>query len=242
MNLNLKIFEKIKEFIFQSDESSRFLELPKQEIPTVILSTGLNLVDHKLILTLLCDYLKNHEHLHLVRLISSENPSLTAIVRNVLLQVLACEHEKEFQYDLKASKREINYLSSWYKKRYFEAKNVIPIVILFEDLQTFSVQAVCEFLTQCSIMQPDVKFVFVFNVPLLQNVVQKYPGHILSLLATEKFGLHPPHVYLDDIIEKVCINPAYRFFLHSSSFAYLLDRFTSYELCFSTFTESYKTL
>jgi hypothetical protein len=40
MNLNLKIFEKIKEFIFQSDESSRFLELPKQEIPTVILSTG----------------------------------------------------------------------------------------------------------------------------------------------------------------------------------------------------------
>lgn len=246
LDLDMRTFQSIQQFVKRvgistpttNTETSSSIDLPIEEIPTILLATGTSVQDHQLTFTLLSDYLIDNVTPHVVSLCGKDNANAASLKRNFLEQLF--QDSEDHVALIKRSKINFNFLKKWYSSTYGKNESKPGIILIFEDLQSFSVDALETIILQFSDLQPKFPITFLFGLPLIQGSMNRFSRETLALLATEKFQLNAPENYLNAIVTNLCITPEHRFFIDHTPLKVLLDQFLFHDLSYASFVQSYE--
>ncbi|GAB1610878.1 origin recognition complex subunit 3-like isoform X1 [Argonauta hians] len=231
-----------------------------QEIPTAVLFTGVNTPDHAAMFSNLHDILQKNVS-PLVASLTSKNCTTTRnIIQQVLGQIIHQSSEMYFSDDeedvnLKSVPCSLNTLANWYQDKFKkpqkspsptkkmrtleeeETAATLPnIIIIFEDMEAFTLKPLQDFIMIASSYQHYLPIVFIFGVATTMNTVHNsLPKVVSSLLCMEKFKVPPPSEYMTHLLDRILLNADIRFKLGPKVFEYLLDVFLYHNFSISYF-------
>lgn len=251
-DLNSKIFDDLLAFTsschekFSLDHDQDHKDSFVTEIPTAALVTGVNTPDHGVMFSTLVELL--HERVSpLVAILRSKDCNK---VKNVLTKTLGqllqnpdmfTDEEEDSIANTKNLPCTLSTLSAWYNTKYklphsptkkrksvtiSEHQRYPPIVIVFEDLESWVPQILQDFITICSNYIHHLPIVFVFGIATSVAAVHRLlPNTVSSLLCMEKFQAPPSTEYLTLVINQIIMTSKFPFKLGSKVFQLLLDIF-----------------
>ncbi|XP_033636011.1 origin recognition complex subunit 3-like [Asterias rubens] len=113
-----------------------------------------------------------------------------------------------------------------------------PIVLLFEDLESFNPRVLQDFILMCSQYLVELPLVFIFGIATSVAAIHRIlPQDVSSLLSIEKFQAQPSTVYLGQLISKVLLTPSHPFKLGHKVFQLLLDIFLFHDFSVINFVK-----
>ncbi|XP_022101545.1 origin recognition complex subunit 3-like [Acanthaster planci] len=125
--------------------------------------------------------------------------------------------------------------SSTFNKNYAEFP---PVVILFEDLESFTPRVLQDFILICSEYLSQLPLVLLFGIATSVAAIHRIlPQAVSSLLSIEKFQAKPSTVYLSQLISKVLLTPSHPFKLGHKVFQLLLDIFLFHDFSVINFVK-----
>lgn len=265
-DLNSKIFDDLLAFTntchdkFSLDEDQGHKDSFVSEIPTAALVTGVNTPDHGVMFSTLIELL--HERVSpLVAILKSKDCNK---VKNVLTKTLGqllqnpelfLDEEEDAVTSTKNLPCTLSTLASWYQSKYMagqkqahsptkKRKSVTssgnhkypPVVIVFEDLESWIPQVLQDFIMICSNYIRQLPIVFVFGIATSVAAVHRLlPNTVSSLLCMEKFQAPPSTEYLTLVINQIIMTSKYPFKLGSKVFQLLLDIFLYHDFSVLSF-------
>ena len=215
----------------------------KNEIPTGVFVTGVNMPDHDAIFSQLeSNLLKRTPYVS--RLCSKSCPNIKLIVKEALSQIMEKEHDTDEEVQAGLSKfnpRKANMtfgiFEQWYKPREAEkGDDKRAVVFILEDFESFAPKALQDFVTICSLYVDKLPIVLLFGIATIPGVVhQLLPRSISSFLSIEKFHAQPAITYLLEVIERILITPEFSFKLGPKVFQYLYENFLFHDFSLQNF-------
>ena len=215
----------------------------KDEIPTGVFITGVNMPDHDAIFSQLQENLLKITP-YVSRLCSKSCPSIKSIVKEAVGQIMETDYsaDKEVEADLaKFNPRKGNItfgiFKQWYELREAsKGDRKRPVVFIFEDFESFQPKALQDFVTICSLYVDKLPIVLLFGVATIPAVVhQLLPRSISSYLCIEKFHAQPAIAYLLEVIDRIFISPEFAFKLGPNVFQYLYENFLFHDFSLRNF-------
>lgn len=264
-DLNSKIFDDLltftntcqKNFCFDDDQGHKVSFVT--EIPTAALVTGVNTPDHGVMFSTLVELL----HERVTPLVANLKSKDCNRVKNVLTKTLGqllknpelfANDEEETITNTKNIPCTLSTLSSWYMSKYKQKQShsptkkrkststshhtYPPIVIVFEDLESWIPQVLQDFISICSNYIHQIPIVFVFGIATSVAAVHRLlPNTVSSLLCMEKFQAPPSTEYLTLVINQIIMTSRFPFKLGSKVFQLLLDIFLYHDFSVLNFVK-----
>ncbi|XP_038078815.1 origin recognition complex subunit 3-like [Patiria miniata] len=113
-----------------------------------------------------------------------------------------------------------------------------PIVVLFEDLESFTPRVLQDFILICSEYLSELPLVLIFGIATSVTAIHRIlPQAVSSLLSIEKFQAKPSTAYLSQLISKVLLTPSHPFKLGHKVFQLLLDIFLFHDFSVINFVK-----
>ncbi|OWF47585.1 origin recognition complex subunit 3-like [Mizuhopecten yessoensis] len=251
-DLNTKIFDDLLKFTKTCHSrftlSSQTGDSRTKEIPTAALVTGVNTPDHGVMFATLVTLLQERVS-PLVAILQSKDCNN---VKNTLSKLLGQILKNPQLFEDDEDSPEVNQknlpislatLADWYddkytlnhsspKKRKSEEGDLVdiqilpPVIMVFEDLESFQPRVLQEFITICSNYLSQLPIVFVFGIATSVSAVHRLlPNAVSSTLCMEKFQAPPSTEYLTLLINQILMTKHCPFKLGSRVFKLLLDIF-----------------
>lgn len=251
-DLNSKIFDDLVKFAKSSHESFTLgggqIDSTPKEIPTAAFVTGVNTPDHGVMFSTLVTTLQDKVS-PLVAILKSKDcnsvkntlsKTLTQLFQNPLL---FSEDDEAIPGNTKNMTCSMSTLVSWYQEKYNtnnsspkkrkslgggskDLGQYPPIVILFEDLESFLPHVLQDYISICRNYIGEIPLVFVFGIATSVSAVHRLlPNAVSSMLCMEKFQAPPSTEYLNMVINQILMTSRYPFKLGSKVFQLLLDIF-----------------
>ncbi|XP_029656377.1 origin recognition complex subunit 3 isoform X1 [Octopus sinensis] len=240
-----------------------------QEIPTAVLFTGVNTPDHTVMFSNLRTNLQQKISPLVASLTSKTCTTIRNIIQQVLGQIIHQSSQMSFSDDEedlnpKSAPCTLNTLADWYYDKYKKvgnfpspakkkrsenedtvnadsSPNLPNIVIIFEDLESFTLKPLQDFIMICSSYQCRLPMVFIFGVATTMNSVHNsLPKLVSSQLCMEKFQVPPPSEYMTRLLDETLLNADVPFKLGPKVFEYLLDVFLYHNFSISYFMKGIK--
>lgn len=217
----------------------------KNEIPTGVFITGVNMPDHDSIFSQLhSEILKITPYIS--RMCSKSCSNIRLIVKEATSQMIEAGNGVDEEIDPKFNPRKRNItfgvFKQWYDLREASKRDARrPVVFILEDFESFQPKALQDFITICSLYVDKCPIVLLFGVATIPAVVhQLLPRSISSCLCIEKFHAQPAIIYLLEVIDRVFISSEFAFKLGPSVFQYLYENFLFHDFSLQNFILGFK--
>ena len=120
-------------------------------------------------------------------------------------------------------------LSVWYNNQYSKKKP--PLVIVLEDFEGFSSQALQDLIANLNEHQNTLPFILVFGIATTVEAIHRsLPHGTTSKLAIESFASAPSIHLLAKFVESIVFEPKIPFKLGGRALKMLLERFSFHDL------------
>ncbi|XP_060081142.1 origin recognition complex subunit 3-like [Ylistrum balloti] len=251
-DLNTKIFDDLLKFT-KTCQSSFTLSNPAghsrtKEIPTAALVTGVNTPDHGVMFATLVNLLQEKVTPLVAILQSKDCNNVKNTLSKLLGQILKnpqlfIDDEESPDVSEKNLPISLATLADWYDDKYSpnhsspkkrksldggskDRQPLPPVIMVFEDLESFQPRILQEFITVCSNYVSQLPIVFVFGIATSVSAVHRLlPNAVSSTLCMEKFQAPPSTEYLSQLISQILMTKNCPFQLGSRVFKLLLDIF-----------------
>jgi len=219
-----EIESKSKEIISEShrqllDDINTFINLNASSggssIPTALVALGVNLPDHSAFFSLLDLTLKKSSSPHIAMLSSKECPSLKHMVQKTIQKLVifgtaddeqdaddTLEDNDEVKTILKPNKyKTFSHLVSWYK----EMGQNKPLIIVLQDLESFSNQQLQDYVLLCREyrVRCGLPLFFIMGLATTTALQQQLHHRTSVCLATKSFQTKPSVGLLNQLIGKL---------------------------------------
>lgn len=218
-------------------------DIGQSSIPTALVALGVNLPDHAAFFSLLDSTLNAHVSPFVAMLNSKECPSLKNMVLKAIQKLTSCDladddAEKDEEADeivpVKPSSKIKTFanLATWYSNVVIKT----PLIIILQDLESFSTQQLQDFVLLCREYRVRNKLPIQFIMGIATTVtLQQQLHHRTSVcLATKSFQSRPSIVLLNHLIEQLFMNSSV-LKLGPRLMQLLLDGFLYHDLSLSSF-------
>ncbi|XP_066984127.1 origin recognition complex subunit 3 [Macrobrachium rosenbergii] len=129
--------------------------------------------------------------------------------------------------------------SSPLKKLKLEKGRRKPVVIVFEDVESFPSHVLQDIILICREQVRNIPFVFIFGVATTSAALHRSLSQdASSCLAMETFQAQPSTHYLNEVIDNVLMSPKVPFHLGGRTFKLLLDVFLYHDLSVKNFSRA----
>ena len=185
---------------------------------------------------------------YIARLCSKDCSNIKTIVKEATYQVVEARERTDGDFESKIgqvtyqkSSMTMAVFSQWYeaqegaqtRKR---GAGKPPVVLIFEDFESFQPKALQDFITICSLYVDQLPIVLLFGVATVPAVVhQLLPRSVSSCLCIEKFHAQPAVTYLLEAIDRILITPNFSFKLGPKVFQYLYENFLFHDFSLQNF-------
>ncbi|XP_033741801.1 origin recognition complex subunit 3-like [Pecten maximus] len=251
-NLNTKIFDDLLKFTKTCHTdftlSSQTGNPRTKEVPTAALVTGVNTPDHGVMFATLVNLLQERVSPLVAILQSKDCNNVKNTLSKLLGQILKnpqlfIEDEESPEVSQKNLPISLATLADWYDDKYslnhsspkkrkstggggVDSQPLPPVIMVFEDLESFQPRVLQEFITICSNYLGQLPIVFVFGIATSVSAVHRLlPNSVSSTLCMEKFQAPPSTEYLTLLINQILMSKCCPFKLGSRVFKLLLDIF-----------------
>lgn len=250
--LNDKVFGNLLEYIKRSSSHEKVSKV-KNEIPTAVFITGVNMPDHDVIFSGLVKELSSVT-VYVARLCSKNCPNIKTILKEATNQIMenaAADVDEDSDEDSESkpvkftshrmSNMTMSLFSKWYEMQEASqgrTKDVEkhPVVIIFEDFESFQPKALQDFITICSLYGEQLPVVLLFGIATIPAVLhQLLPRSVSSCLCIEKFHSQPAITYLLEVIDRILITAEFAFKLGPRVFQYLYENFLFHDFSLQNF-------
>ncbi|XP_050393465.1 origin recognition complex subunit 3 isoform X1 [Patella vulgata] len=265
-NLNSNIFEELLSFVENSHtQGTTIRNTSVKEIPTAALITGVNTPDHAVMFSNMVSLMKERVTPLITTLRSKDCPALKNMLTKAISQLtsnpdLGLDDEDDEIIQTVVNKKNLlcnmSTLVNWYKDKYINQKPSSPkkrrsksglaedidyhppLVIVLEDMESFSPHILQDFITICSNYIEELPLVLVFGIATSVSAVHRLlPNSASSLLCMDKFQAPPSSDYLTQVINKVLFTSTHPFKLGPKVFHLLLDLFLYHDFSVINFVK-----
>ncbi|ELU12434.1 hypothetical protein CAPTEDRAFT_72522, partial [Capitella teleta] len=116
-----------------------------------------------------------------------------------------------------------------------------PLVIVFEDLESFPAHVLQDFVAICSNHLDDLPIVLIFGIATVVTAVHRLlPHEFSSLLCMEKFQAPPATQCLNELIDQVLLTPSVAFRLSGRVFRLFTQLFLYHDFSTVSFIRAFK--
>ena len=240
--LNDNVFANLLEFINKSVSSNKPCGV-KNEIPTGVFITGVNMPDHDAIFSQLqCNLFTITPYVS--RLCSKSCPNIKMIVKEATSQIMEMEYGSDQEDDSELAKfnprkgnMTFGIFKQWYELREaHRGDKKRPVVLILEDFESFQPKTLQDFVTICSLYVDKFPIVLLFGIATIPAVVhQLLPRSISSCLCIEKFHAQPAINYLLEVIDHIFMSTTFVFKLGPKAFQYLYENFLFHDFSLQNF-------
>jgi origin recognition complex subunit 3 len=215
----------------------------KNEIPTGVFITGVNMPDHDAIFSQLQENLFKITP-YVSRLCSKSCPNIRLIVKEATSQIMETQYGSDEEVDPELAKfnprkgnMTFGIFKQWYELREAgEGDDKRPVVFILEDFESFQPRALQDFVSICSLYVDKFPIVLLFGIATIPAVVhQLLPRSISSCLCIEKFHAQPAITYLLEVIDRIFISTEFAFKLGPNVFQYLYENFLFHDFSLQNF-------
>ncbi|XP_064594696.1 origin recognition complex subunit 3-like [Liolophura sinensis] len=264
--MNSRIFDDLLEFIKTSGSRLHQASSPGgqqrpalNEIPTAALITGVNTPDHAVMFSNLTQMVREKVSPYVTVLRAKDCSNIKTMLTKTVGQFMnmaSLDSDDEDGIGPGKVPCSIDVLAEWYaekqqcqhspskKKRTSSPDSAPssspPLVIVLEDLESFTPQVLQDFLIICSNHLHHLPVVMVFGIATTVTAVHRLlPNAVSSLLCMEKFQAAPSTDYLTQIINQLFLTDRYPFKLGAKVFQFLLDAFLFHDFSVLNFTRGF---
>ncbi|XP_006010257.1 origin recognition complex subunit 3 isoform X2 [Latimeria chalumnae] len=247
---------------FQAKTDDWSCRMRSSEIPTAVLVLGVNVPDHDKTFQSLSELLQESVTPYVVFFQAKECKDLKQVLQKLLVSFLNCEAELEFDEE-ESTKHHSSGISQWKlhtsmaslcgwytsvtknfspgtqsKKRKSSAANCQnpPVVVIFEDLESFSPKVLQDFVVVCSQYIQKLPLVLIFGIATSPITIHRMlPHSVTSLLCLELFQSVPCTQHLATVIDKLVLTAQFPFRLNGKVLQVLLSIFLYHDFSVRNF-------
>ncbi|KAK9888800.1 hypothetical protein WA026_001023 [Henosepilachna vigintioctopunctata] len=235
------------------------------DIPTVVLLTGVNMPDHKEQFTTLSKEIKENITPHCVTLQGQDCQNLKHLIENMINGFINNEEDlinfsdvdQESAY-IKKAQCTFSVLQAWYENLYSNNSllnysgvnspksqkslaNRKVLVVIIPDLENCNEAVLQDFILIIHSYLNVLPFFLIFGVATSLNALHKaLPYHVSSKTNIKVFSSQPSTVYLNNVLENVFFTDHCAFSLGGMVFSLFTDLFLFYDLSVTEFIKNYK--
>eukprot|EP00118_Oscarella_pearsei_P020371 m.220549 g.220549 ORF g.220549 m.220549 type:complete len:735 (+) comp39945_c0_seq17:20-2224(+) len=216
-------------------------------LPTAALHGGISQVDQQGLFEQLLNDLKKRAHCLCVSLSAEDCPNMKSLMKKFVSQVMIGYVDGDSEEDelkLKKSQHNMSRVVSWYKEMQAnegEGQQCTPIVIILKNLENFLSPLLQDFIEICNHFCDSLPLVFVFGLSTGSSALERILSQsVISLLCIKEFRRPPAIGLLDNIVDKLLINPQFPFHLGFHPLHHLLEHYKDHNFSFQTLNRSVK--
>eukprot|EP00050_Salpingoeca_kvevrii_P000131 m.142367 g.142367 ORF g.142367 m.142367 type:complete len:825 (-) comp10036_c0_seq1:143-2617(-) len=240
---NERIFDDICTFYSEFSGCRRAVASPYGEMPAALLLTGVNTPDHETTFLRLQGALSAAVSPLVVQLNSSSCPNMRALLRCIMHQLLA-EQQRLPVYS-------VEVIHDWYCAQFPEsavsqspahesapggkrrrvseptaaAVQSPPIVLVVQDFESFSPEALSDLVF--SLSQRALPIFFVFGISSTPDALHRHlDQRAIRSLSTEQFVVQNASMSLSDVVRHLLLHPKFPVRIASKPLGELVDEFT----------------
>ncbi|XP_015175736.1 PREDICTED: origin recognition complex subunit 3 isoform X2 [Polistes dominula] len=233
-NMISQLISDLQSFVLSVQSNS--IDIFKNELPTAMLLTGVNIPDHSKIFQKIVHTLETLT-LNVAILWSKDSNNIKSIVSDTVFQFMNKNGEDD-EYEIKKAHCSMRALKLWYLTHCDQSD---PLIIIIPDFESFSPNVLHDFILILSSYSDTIKFVLLFGIATTLHVVHRS----LSYDATSKLKVKVLHMQtqiksLADILEGTIFSTDIFFRLTGRAFQLLTDIFLFNDFSVDRFLQHYK--
>ncbi|XP_078011371.1 origin recognition complex subunit 3 isoform X3 [Phascolarctos cinereus] len=258
--LNKNLFDNLIEFLgkshleFQKKSTNWNYQIKSREIPTAAIVLGVNVTDHDLTFKGLTEMLKDTVTPYVVSLQAKECPDVKHLLQKLASQLMGCvDIESTEEEYVQSSQRKMHYsmafLSTWYrsitKKTGSESvnkkvtssqwKESPPIVIILEDIESFSTKVLQDFIIISSQHLHELPIVLVFGIATSPIIIHRLLPQAVSSLCIELLQSLSCKEHLAKLLDKLLLTTRFPFKLNEKALQVLTNIFLYHDFSVQNF-------
>jgi len=206
-------------------------------IPTAVLLTGVNMPDHNKVFNFLISRLESiTPHVSLV----GPGLGLRALVQHLVVDLSTQEDDGVSIQGIKKTEASMSALEQWYNNQYSSDTNRPPLIIILQDFEGSAGPALQDLITLLR-RYSSLPFLLVFGVATTITTVHRALSQAATArLTIHTFGSPPATRHLDQVIDRMIIDPETPFKLSHKVFQFLVENFLFHDFAVRHFMEGYK--
>jgi len=225
------VFDSIAQFVVDATNHTT------DTIPTAVLLTGVNMPDHTKVFSFLISKLESiTPHVSLV----GPGLALRALVQQIVVDLTTQEDEGVSMQGIKKTEASMSSLEEWYGNQYPAGRQRPPLIIILQDFEGSAGPALQDLITLLR-RYSGLPFLLVFGVATTITTVHRTLSQAATArLTIHTFGSPPATRHLDQVIDRIIIDPETPFKLSHKVFQFLVENFLFHDFAVRHFMEGYK--
>jgi len=225
------VFDSIVQFVVDATKHAT------DTIPTAVLLTGVNMPDHTKVFSFLISKLEAvTPHVSLV----GPGLSLRALVQQMVVDLTTQEDDGITIQGVKKTEASLSTLEQWYNNQYPGGSSRPPLILILQDFEGSAGPALQDLITLLR-RYSGLPFLLVFGVATTITTVHRALSQAATArLTIHTFGSPPATRHLDQVIDRIIINPETPFKLSHKVFQFLVENFLFHDFAVRHFMEGYK--
>ena len=162
--------------------------------------------------------------------------NIKSLVQQIVLDLSESDNPEE---GIKKADASFSALEKWYNNQH-SATDRDPLVVILQDFEASAGPALADLILLMKRYQ-QLPFVLIFGVATTITTVHRtLPHSATSKLTINKFGSPPAGQLLDQVLEKILIDPSNPFKLSHKVFQFLIENFLFHDFAVQNFLQGYK--
>eukprot|EP00092_Neocalanus_flemingeri_P035311 GFUD01038420.1.p1 GENE.GFUD01038420.1~~GFUD01038420.1.p1 ORF type:complete len:566 (-),score=167.74 GFUD01038420.1:720-2417(-) len=225
------VFDSIVQFVTDATKHA------SDPIPTAVLLTGVNMPDHTKVFSFLISKLEAvTPHVSLV----GPGLSLRALVQQMVVDLTTQEDDGITIQGVKKTEASLSTLEQWYNNQYQAGRSRPPLILILQDFEGSAGPALQDLITLLR-RYSGLPFLLVFGVATTITTVHRALSQAATArLTIHTFGSPPATKHLDQVIDRIIINPDTPFKLSHKVFQFLVENFLFHDFAVLHFMEGFK--
>eukprot|EP00090_Calanus_glacialis_P002442 TRINITY_DN11829_c0_g1_i1.p1 TRINITY_DN11829_c0_g1~~TRINITY_DN11829_c0_g1_i1.p1 ORF type:complete len:789 (-),score=311.69 TRINITY_DN11829_c0_g1_i1:504-2840(-) len=225
------VFDSIVQFAVDATKHA------SDTIPTAVLLTGVNMPDHTKVFSFLISKLEAvTPHVSLV----GPGLALRALVQQMVVDLTTQEDDGITIQGVKKTEASLSSLEQWYNNQYPAGSSRPPLIIILQDFEGSAGPALQDLITLLR-RYSGLPFLLVFGVATTITTVHRALSQAATArLTIHTFGSPPATRHLDQVIDRIIIDPETPFKLSHKVFQFLVENFLFHDFAVRHFMEGYK--
>ncbi|GAB6032842.1 Origin recognition complex subunit 3 [Chamberlinius hualienensis] len=245
---------------YLKDSSLSYQKRPNSmlEVPSAILVTGVNIPDHKVVYDTLKKLISELVTEMIVFISSNEASTFKTLMQKLVGTLVRIVNEDN---DMSADRCTMQVLRTWYKdldcensysspskrhksgtqRKWKKKKFKQPIVIVFEDFESFQMKGIEDFIQILRHYIEELPVLLVFCISTFGATLSECLSQVsLSSLNMRTFSTQNPMKQLSTVLEEILLNEQCHYRLGSKTYKFLTDYFLFSDFSVKTFLAGYK--
>ena len=208
----------------------------RDTIPTAVLLTGVNMPDHnKVFAHLIAKLAAVTAHVAVL----GPGLNIKSLIQQIVLELT--DDDGDEKGGIKKADASLSALDVWYTDKYpLGAEVRPPLVVILQDFEASAGAALTDLISLLK-RYSGLPIVLVFGVATTVTTLHStLPHSATSKLTINKFGSPPAGQLLDQVLEKILIDPSNPFKLSHKVFQFLIENFLFHDFAVQNFLQGYK--